>query len=166
MPTYRGEQLTLTPLATPDPPTLTVNGTTGATTYGYKCVAKRGSVITDASSEATATDGPATLTATNHIRVTPPYVAGATGYDIYRTTGGGTQGKIGSITAHNQSGVQRNYLADTGRTGDSADEPTQNLTGELVAGGRVMMANLPTADPLVLGQLYNDSGTLKVSAGD
>ncbi len=30
---------------------------------------------------------------------------------------------------------------------------------------KVIMANLPTSDPSVAGQLYNDSGTLKVSAG-
>jgi hypothetical protein len=27
------------------------------------------------------------------------------------------------------------------------------------------MANLPTSDPSNAGQLYNDSGTLKISAG-
>ena len=30
---------------------------------------------------------------------------------------------------------------------------------------KVIMANLPTSDPSNAGQLYNDSGTLKVSAG-
>ncbi len=30
---------------------------------------------------------------------------------------------------------------------------------------KVFMKNLPTSDPSVLGQLYNDSGTLKISAG-
>tara|TARA_R100000027_G_C2182926_1_gene74498 strand:+ start:242 stop:559 length:318 start_codon:yes stop_codon:yes gene_type:complete len=30
---------------------------------------------------------------------------------------------------------------------------------------KVLMPNLPTSDPSVAGQLYNDSGTLKVSAG-
>ncbi len=30
---------------------------------------------------------------------------------------------------------------------------------------KVMMTNLPTSDPSVAGQLYNDSGTLKISAG-
>lgn len=166
MPAYIGEQLSLVPLDTPDPPTLTIIGGLGETTYGYKCVAKRGDVVTDASSEVTTDDGPATLTGAHHIRITPPYVAGATSYDIYRTTGGATQGKIGSITARNQGSNQRNYLTDTGRTGDGLDEPTQNLTGGLVAGGLVMMAGLPTSDPLVLGQLWVDGTTLKVSEGD
>ena len=30
---------------------------------------------------------------------------------------------------------------------------------------KVLMPNLPTSDPSVAGQLYNDSGTLKISAG-
>ena len=30
---------------------------------------------------------------------------------------------------------------------------------------KVMMSNLPTSDPSVAGQLWNSSGTLKVSAG-
>lgn len=39
-------------------------------------------------------------------------------------------------------------------------------TGELtVTGAGVFMASLPTSDPSVAGQLWNDSGTLKVSAG-
>ena len=29
----------------------------------------------------------------------------------------------------------------------------------------IMMANLPTSDPSNAGQLYNDSGTVKISAG-
>jgi hypothetical protein len=32
-------------------------------------------------------------------------------------------------------------------------------------GGSVLLPNLPTADPAVAGQLWNDTGTLKVSAG-
>ena len=31
---------------------------------------------------------------------------------------------------------------------------------------KVIMANLPTSDPVVDGQLWNDNGTLKVSAGE
>ena len=30
---------------------------------------------------------------------------------------------------------------------------------------KVMMPNLPTSDPSTAGQLWNDSGTLKISAG-
>ena len=37
--------------------------------------------------------------------------------------------------------------------------------GFRIKGTVVMMANLPTSDPSNAGQLYNDSGALKVSAG-
>lgn len=32
-------------------------------------------------------------------------------------------------------------------------------------GGTVILPNLPTVDPVVAGALWNDAGTLKVSAG-
>ena len=35
----------------------------------------------------------------------------------------------------------------------------------LITSGTVVLSNLPTSDPANAGQLYNDSGTLKVSAG-
>lgn len=35
----------------------------------------------------------------------------------------------------------------------------------VLADGSVLILNLPTADPVVAGQLWNDGGTLKVSAG-
>lgn len=34
-----------------------------------------------------------------------------------------------------------------------------------ISGGTVILADLPTADPAEAGQLWNDTGTLKVSAG-
>lgn len=40
--------------------------------------------------------------------------------------------------------------------------PTQLAT---VAGGPVTLADLPTADPLVAGQIWNDDGVPTVSAG-
>jgi len=36
---------------------------------------------------------------------------------------------------------------------------------DVVASGTVKFTNLPTSDPTVAGQLWSDSGTLKVSAG-
>ena len=35
----------------------------------------------------------------------------------------------------------------------------------LITSGTIVLSNLPTSDPTNAGQLYNDSGTLKVSAG-
>ena len=41
-----------------------------------------------------------------------------------------------------------------------------NGTGAVaITPAKIMMANLPTSDPSNAGQLWNDSGTLKVSAG-
>ena len=34
-----------------------------------------------------------------------------------------------------------------------------------IDGAQIFVGNLPTVDPAVVGQLYNDGGTLKVSAG-
>jgi hypothetical protein len=34
-----------------------------------------------------------------------------------------------------------------------------------INGGTVVLPDLPTSDPAVAGQLWNDAGTLKVSAG-
>lgn len=48
--------------------------------------------------------------------------------------------------------------------GTSTDDLT--ATGVVTLSGQsVLMTALPTADPLVAGRLWNDSGTLKVSAG-
>ena len=43
---------------------------------------------------------------------------------------------------------------------------TTTVAGDLTTTGDVvMMANLPTSDPSNAGQLWNDSNTLKISAG-
>jgi hypothetical protein len=53
-----------------------------------------------------------------------------------------------------QNGFQGNVVA------------TATITGGLnVTGGTVIMLDLPTADPHVVGQLWSNSGVLTVSAG-
>ena len=43
---------------------------------------------------------------------------------------------------------------------------TQTISGaKTFSNAVVMMTNLPTSDPSNAGQLWNDSGTLKISAG-
>ena len=42
---------------------------------------------------------------------------------------------------------------------------TAIVTGGLQTTGTVIMLDLPTSDPEVLGQLWNNSGVLTVSAG-
>ena len=57
----------------------------------------------------------------------------------------------------------------TAGTGPSADRTITlpDLDGTVVVNnsGTVMMSSLPTSDPNNAGQLWNDSGTLKISAG-
>lgn len=63
----------------------------------------------------------------------------------------------------------------TGNTGDTfrkyallvEDEYYSNMRSKYlkVSGGRVVFQNLPTADPLSEGVLWNDNGTLKISQG-
>ena len=63
----------------------------------------------------------------------------------------------------------------TGNTGDTTrkyallieDEYYSNMRSKYlkVTGGRVVLQNLPTSDPLSSGIVWNDSGTLKISAG-
>ena len=55
--------------------------------------------------------------------------------------------------------IDTNTISSTDSTQVTVDD------GFRVKGSIVMMANLPTSDPSNAGQLYNDSGTLKVSAG-
>jgi hypothetical protein len=43
--------------------------------------------------------------------------------------------------------------------------PDQSGTVMLNESGKVMAADLPTSDPSNAGQLWNDSGTVKISAG-
>jgi hypothetical protein len=112
---------TATPPATPSAPTVTDVGTAGSTTYGYKIVAKTVRGFSAASSEGTDATGNATLSATNYETITWTAVTGALSYDVYRTTGGATQGLIGNTTELT--------FNDTGLVGDASTAPTtrQNL---------------------------------------
>src|SRR4029453_19430366 len=95
--TYRGDQLFLVPLATPQPPTLPRLGTAGPATYAYKVVAVRGLGHSGASAAAPLTTGPLTLWGVRSILIIPPYVEGAVSFDVYRGTGGPSTGKFASV---------------------------------------------------------------------
>ena len=109
--------LDLGTLTTPSTPTITPQGTTGATSYGYKIVALSRTGYTAASTEGTTATGNATLSATNNNRITWSAITGATYYQIYRTTGGATQGIIATVGS-------TTTLDDTGLTGGSETAPT------------------------------------------
>ena len=63
------------------------------------------------------------------------------------------------------TGGKKTFLSGKSTTKRNIDLPDDN--GELMINnrGKVMAKDLPTSDPGVEGQLWNDSGTLKISAG-
>ena len=57
-------------------------------------------------------------------------------------------------------------VSTNGFTGDVTGAVTGNVTAVTVtATGAVIFSGLPTSDPSVAGQLWNNSGVLTVSAG-
>src|SRR3990167_5275670 len=122
-----GGQLVLTAIANVAAPTITPQGTTGATTYGYKIVATNGGGVTIASTEGTTATGNATLDGTNFNRIdwVAPTVT-PTGYKVYRTTGGAAQGLIATITSGSTVS-----LDDTGLVGGGGTAESVNTTGRV-----------------------------------
>ena len=59
--------------------------------------------------------------------------------------------------------ISSDLVVNTIKSDDSAQVTVED--GLTVTGAVVMMSNPPTSDPSNAGQLWNDSGTLKVSAG-
>lgn len=59
--------------------------------------------------------------------------------------------------------ISSDLVVNTIKSDDSAQVTVED--GLTVNGAVVMLSNLPTANPNNAGQLWNDSGTLKVSAG-
>lgn len=117
----RRKILEIPALITPTPPVVAAQGVIGATTYGYKIVARNAVGTSIASGETQITDGNAVLSGVNYNAITWAQVAGATSYDVYRVTGGGTQGKIANTA--------NLTLNDTGLAGDSSTAPTTNTSG-------------------------------------
>ena len=109
-------------LVTPGSPLVSPQGTTGATTYTYKIVARNATGTTEASQSGTTTTGHASLDGTNFNRLTWTAVPYAASYDVYRTVGGATTGKIVSATASTTAD-------DTGLAGGSETAPTVNTSG-------------------------------------
>lgn len=110
------------PLNTPSAPTISPQGVTGATSYSYKVAALYGHYSTDASTAGSTATGNATLNGSNFNRITWTIDPRATGYAIYRTAGGATQGQIGTVAANVGT------FDDTGITAISLNVPASNLT--------------------------------------
>ena len=91
-------QLYNTPTTIPTTLTVTPIGTPGTTTYGYRVSATTTAGTSILCAEVTTATGNATLSATNYNALAWTAVANATEYNIYRTTGGLTQGLLGTAT--------------------------------------------------------------------
>lgn len=109
-------------LVRPTAPLVAAQGTTGATTYTYTIVARNATGTTEASQATSITNGNAALSGSNFNQLTWTAVPYADSYDVYRTVGGATTGKIVSATTSLTSN-------DTGLAGDSATAPTVNTSG-------------------------------------
>jgi hypothetical protein len=147
-------QLHLPALATPGTPAVSVVGTAGSTTYSYRVLAFDATMTTAPGGTGTASTGNATLNATNFTRVVWAAVAGATGYLVYRTVGGATQGLIATMTDETVL-----TMDDTGLTGDGAPLPgaaDQSMIEGLIDAvssmfeehcGRILASRAFTAEP-------------------
>ena len=115
----------------PAAPTVANQGSAGSTTYDYEVVGYTdGGQHTSHSAAGTTGTGNATLNGSNFNRLTWPAVDGVAYYDVYRTVGGASQGKIGRISAGlAASGVMT--FDDTGLAGDSASAPSSNTTAAI-----------------------------------
>lgn len=108
------------PLSAPTGVTVTPQGTTGSTTYGYRVSAVSALGETLASAEVTTTTGNATLSGTNKNHVAWTAVSGAVAYNVYGRTAGAEQFL---------SQVTTNSYDDTGADTPSGALPTVNLSG-------------------------------------
>ena len=125
----------VTPLADPAAPSITNTGTPGATTYSYKIVAiSEGDQETAASAAGSTSTGAATLGIADYNAIQWRPIEGAKAYDIYRTVGGSSQGKIVRLLDPQVA------FNDTGFPGDSSVAPSSNSTGVLK--GNTTMQNL------------------------
>jgi hypothetical protein len=63
------------------------------------------------------------------------------------------------------SGYKKTFISGSATAKRLVSFPDQAGTVMLNESGKVMAADLPTSDPSNTGQLWNDSGTVKISAG-
>lgn len=111
-------------LITPAAPLVAPQGVPGSSTYRYRVAALNAAGHSIASLEGVTTLGAAVLSATSFNRIQWTPVARATGYRVYRTAGGPTQGVIGLV------GDAPTFL-DIGRIGDGTSAPTTNTSGTI-----------------------------------
>jgi hypothetical protein len=130
---------------------ITNTGVAGSTTYTYIVAAYCFNGTASVSAAVSTTTGNATLNGSNFNVITWTQVVGAYRYDIYRTVGGATQGKI---IAKNQGSTTIN---DNGLTGDGATAPTASLnnTGSIKIEGGIIQPATITAGGTTGAQTIN-----------
>lgn len=96
----------------------------------------------------------------------PTGSAFVTARKIYRTVAGGSVYKLLATISDNTTTTYTDNTADASLT---TTAPTTNSAIDtrvlLSNSGAVTMAHLPTSDPVAAGQLWNNAGAVKISAG-
>lgn len=102
---------------------------------------------------------------TSPINVTTASSSGTT-YNVVKFGGSGNNAEIGEIKWKSFGATAgATLLCQGGNTViELRGQSNSNFVGAII-NGTLTVPNLPTLDPLNAGQLWNDSGTLKVSAG-
>lgn len=108
-------------LPPPGAPVVSPQGTPGAAICTYILVARTAAGTTNASPVGTVTTANATLSGVNFNQLTWVAVPKALTYDVYRVSGGLTQGKIGNTASTS--------FNDTGLVGDTTIAPVVNTSG-------------------------------------
>lgn len=140
----------------------------GATTYSYKLVFKTKDGHTALSNAATCTNA-ASLDSTHTNRIAWYWPQGCISVDIYGRVAASEAflknvpwdsfHQIGSTIAITSGWI------DDGSLTPSGAGPTTNTTGSAYVQGPLIVPNIPTADPHIVGQLWSNSGVVTVSAG-
>lgn len=149
--TTYGTNTTLSNLSVPTGLSVTPQGTTGATSYGYAVTAVNAQGETVASSTVTTATGNATLSSSNKNHLAFNASNGATSYNVYRQSGGATQGKIGSVTG---TGATAYTFDDTGLAASGTAPTAQTGTGLTITSWAGQ-----TADTL---GIYNSAGVQQI----
>jgi hypothetical protein len=142
---------TVVALSSPAAPTV-VPTQTGSTTWAYQVTALTGNGgETTAGPITTITNGPAVLSAAAPNTITWPPVPGATGYNVYRPTAGGTPsstGLIGSVAALGAGSSLGSgpSFSDLGAAG-LGSPPAANTTGNVGLGTTTPAAALQVVNP-------------------
>lgn len=134
-------------------PTVTPEGTTGATSYTYKVTAVTQAGESLVGTGGSTTSGNATLSSTNYNQIAVTALDDETfvlAYNLYRTEGGGRQGLVGSYSG--QLGANTWTFKDVGIVA-TITNPSVNSSGWLINDGAssenvVQIIGLSSLDPV------------------